>query len=404
MATFRDDRVTDTVVIDFSDPLAPIPWASFADGVAQGNGVVDELSGIAELALNKTLIVWVSGEKVNLSSVTVPSGQQRHLRQILPSLLEDNLASDIDDLHFAIGSISSEGQVNLAVLDRSVLEHDLELLNDAGLKPQTLLPDSLAVPLVNGAWSLQVEGEISYLRTAAQMSYVIDTQNLPVLLPMFKQADSQPLSLYIADNQRDSVSVDYDTEWRGQPVDILSSLPEKSVLAMNLLQGEFKPQSNMKKQWLQWRNVAFLAAAALFIQLTNVGLETWQLNQQAMEYKSEVKAVFKSTFPDEKRLVNPKAQMTQRLAKLQSQQDSTGFLMLLQQMAPALKQSTLVSMTRINFERRLGELRVDIKAQDYAQLEALKNAITKLDLKVELGSVSGSQGAYTARLMIRSQQ
>lgn len=394
----------DTIVIDFSDPTASIRWASFADGLQQEIGNVDSLSEIAELARNHTLIVWISGEKVTLSTVTVPAGQQRHLQQILPALLEDSLAADIDFLHFSTGNISAEGQVNVAIIERAELEKYLELFADGDLIPNYVLIDSLAVPWLNNTWTLQIEGDLSRLRTDEQIGYVLDTQNLPLLLPMLSSATSQALSLYVSENQKDSLPLNLEYDWCGEPVDKLAQLPEKSVMALNLLQGEFKSRSNVQKYWLQWHNVVYLALAALLIQLTSVGLETWQLNQQVKQYKAEVEAVFKSAFPDENRLINPKAQMTQRLAKLQSQQDNSGFLMLLQQIAPALQQSKLVSLSRINFEQRLGELRLDVNTEDYAQLETLKNAIAKLALNVELGTVSGNKGAYTAKIMIRGQQ
>jgi len=175
-------------------------------------------------------------------------------------------------------------------------------------------------------------------------------------------------------------------------------------MAMNLLQGKFKPQSNVQKYWQQWKQVAIIAAVALGLQLTTVGIETWQLNQQVASTKAEIKKVFHAAFPDEKRMVNAKAQTIQRMARLQSQQDGMGFLMLLQKISPALKSSKGIILSRINFEQRLGTMNLDVKAQDYSQLEQLKMAIEQLGVNTELGSVSGNKGAYTARLMIRSSQ
>jgi len=396
--------VTDTILIDFSNCSAPINWARFSDGIQKETGTVASLSELTERALNHQLIIWVPGEKALLTTVTVPAGQQRHLHKILPSLLEDSLASDIDQLHFIIGHISTEGQVSVAVLERALMRDYLEQLNEAGLYPEAILPASLAVPFMHNGWSLQVEGEVSSLRTAPQMCHVFDTQNMALLLPKITGHSTPAISLYITESQHLALSLEKPCERRGNPVDKLATLPDKNVMAMNFLQGDFQPQSSVQKYWQQWRGVALLAVIALLIHLTSVGIETWQLNQQAKNTKAEIKKVFQTAFPDEKRIINPKAQMTQRLAKLQSEQAGAGFLRLLQQLVPALKESRKVSLTRINFERRLGEMRLDINAPDYAQLEQLKNKIEALGLNVELGSVSGNKGAYTARLMIRGQQ
>ena len=396
--------MTDTILIDLSDASAPINWAKFSDSIPKETGTVASLSELTEQALNHKVIIWIAGDKVTLTSVTVPTGQQRHLYKILPSLLEDSVASDIDQLHFAIGNTSSEGQVSIAVIDRAEMANCLEQLNEAGIQPEAILPASLAVPFNSDILQLQVEGKISYLRTAPQMCHVFDTQNMALLLPKITADLSPDISLYITETEYQTLALEFPIERAGDPVNKLAQLPDKTVLAMNLLQGNFQPQSDVQKYWRQWRGVVLLGLIVLAVHLTSVGIETWQLNQQVTKTKSEIAKVFHQAFPDEKRIVNPKAQMTQRLTTLQSQQDGTGFLMLLQQLGPALKASRTIGLTRINFERRLGEMRLDINAQDYAEVEQLKNMIEPLGLSVELGSVSGNKGAYTARLIIRGQQ
>jgi len=395
--------VTDTIVINFIDAESPIKWAKFGDGIQQETGAAASLDELAEQAQLHQLIVWVSSDKLSFTTATIPTGQQRHIDKILPSILEDNLASDIDQLHFVTGSVSND-ELSVIVVEQSEISDCLEQFNTVGLKPQALLPDSLAIPLYDGQWSLFVDGDVSQLRTASQMSHMFDTQNLSTLLGLIPIDKDATLSVYASDEQRPSLNLQMPVDWRGQTIDRLSTLPNKAVMAMNLLQGEFKPQSNVQKYWQQWKRIAVLAIVALCLQLIAVGIETWQLNQQVKSTKAEIKNVFHKAFPDEKRMVNVKAQAMQRMAQLQSQQGGMGFLILLQKISPALKSSENISLSRINFEHRLRTMNLDIKAQDYAQLEQLKMTIDKLGLTTELGSVSGSKGAYTARLMIRSQQ
>lgn len=396
--------MTDTILIDFSEPSSSIRWARFSDGIQKNNGVVESVADLTELAVNHTVIIWLSGELVTFTKVTIPKGQQRHLQRILPSLLEDNLATDIEQLHFAVGGISDSGMVNVAVIEQNILGDILQQFFQANIRPQAILPDSLAIPLLGEECSLSVNDGICQLRTSSQSAYVFDTQNLATLLPMMISNPAQNISLYIADKQRNTLSITQPYDWKDIAIDKLAQIPDKAVMAINLLQGGFSPQSGLQKHWLQWRSVAVLAMVALVVQLATVGMEIIQLNKQTKTYKIEIEKVFHSAFPDERRIVNAKAQMSQRLSKLQSQQGGAGFLMLLQQIAPALQQTKGISLTRISFERRLGEMRIDISAQNYSQLEQVKKAISKLGFNVELGSVAGKKGAYTSRLMIRGQQ
>lgn len=396
--------MTDTLLIDFTKPDSSLAWASFNNGIQHEKGLAESLAELSELAEKQRVVVWISAEHVVLNSLFVPAGQQRYLQRILPGLLEDNVASDIDTLHFVHGGVSADSLVNVATIERELLEDYLALFNEAGIRPHVMLPASLAVTMVAEGSSLQVEGELSLLRTSPQSAYVFDTQNLASILPLMLNEASPSLSLYSADNQRDSLAIAVPYEWQGEPSEKTAVLPDEAVLAMNLLQGEFVPQSDFKKHYLRWRSVAVLMICAVIVQFTSVAIETWQLNKQASQYKTDIAAVFRTAFPDEKRLVNPKAQMTQRLSRLQSQQEGMGFLMLLQQAAPVIKQSGNVAISRINFEQGLGEIKIDLSAQDYAQLESLKGRLEKLGFDVDLGSVSGNKGAYTTRVTIKGAQ
>ncbi|NOQ93423.1 MAG: type II secretion system protein GspL [Methylophaga sp.] len=393
--------MTDTIVINFIDAELPIHWAKFGEGVQQEVGVSASLDELAEHAQQHQLIAWVPSDKVSFTTASIPSGQQRHVDKVLPSILEDDLATDIDQLHFVTGAIANDEQLNVAIIEREQMVDWLEQFNNAGIKPHALLPNSLAIPLHDEQWSLYVDGDLSQLRTSPQIGHLFDTQNIATVFQLLSADSNASLSVYAPENQQSRLNIPLQLEWRGQTIDKLALMPDKAVMQMSLLQGDFKPQSNVQKYWKQWKAVAILAVVALGLQLATVGIETWQLNQQVKHTKVEIEKVFHKTFPDEKRLVNAKAQTIQRLARLESQQDRMGYLMLLQQLSPALKTSSNVSLSRINFERRLGTINLDVKAQDYAQLEQLKVAINKLGMNAELGSVSGNKGAYTARLMIR---
>ncbi|MGL5728397.1 MAG: type II secretion system protein GspL, partial [Plesiomonas sp.] len=67
------------------------------------------------------LWVLVPGHQISVRSCTLPKGASKQAENLLPVLLEDDLAEDIDDLHFALLHRSgSEAQV--AVIQRQKIE------------------------------------------------------------------------------------------------------------------------------------------------------------------------------------------------------------------------------------------------------------------------------------------
>lgn len=392
--------MTDTLLIDFTTSTQSVNWVRFEGNKHLSSGT-DTLSNLVELSSNCQVVVWVPSDELTFTTITVPVGQTRHLDTIIPNLLEEEVAADIDELHFSVSKVSAEGQVNLAIIEKVVLEDWLNLFAEAGLTPNALLPDIYSLPMKENTWSMNIENNVCLLRTSPQLGHVFDVNNLAFMYQMIS-GDTQPNITAYTSTMIDKVQ-ELPIEF-AETLDKLAALPNATVLEMNLLQGDFRPQSSLSRYWKQWKTVAILAAVVLGLHLSNVVGETWQLNQQITQTKSEVKALFHRTFPQEKRLVNVKAQTVQNIQALQAQQNDAGFLMLLQDIAPALQQMSNVSLSRINYERELSEIRLDVKAQQYNELEQLKTKIEQLGFESDLGSVSSEKGAYRARLIIRGQQ
>ena len=65
------------------------------------------LSDISALAKGRRTTILIDSSCVNLESVNVPSQNRQRQLQAVPFALEDNLAVDIEDMHFALGKKQS---------------------------------------------------------------------------------------------------------------------------------------------------------------------------------------------------------------------------------------------------------------------------------------------------------
>ena len=267
-----------------------------------------------------------------------------------------------------------------------------------------MIPDSLAVPWKEGSWTVATVATRSIVRRSAQLAWVCDAANLATLLPLqLASAGAPSLIDYYADvnEGRDSFSVE--TAYHGQARSLLQHLPDRHALAANLLQGAYRLENPMEQHWLQWRPVVWALAFAEVMHLGGMMYDTMQLNKQVAAYRADIESVFRGAFPEITRVVDPKAQMTQAIAKLDTSAARFSILPVLQQITPALAAMPEVKVTRLNFEQLRGELRLDVGAADYAKLEAFSTALTKTGVTATLGAVSGKQNAYTARITIKGQ-
>ncbi len=90
-----------------SEPQSPVPWLVWstsqqeviASGELAGWHQLEELTPYAE---QRTCIALLSGNDCLLNHVEIPKGAARQFDSMLPFLLEDEIAQDVEDLHFTI--------------------------------------------------------------------------------------------------------------------------------------------------------------------------------------------------------------------------------------------------------------------------------------------------------------
>src|SRR5581483_6466382 len=106
------------------------------------------LTDLAARATGKSVVVFVAAADVRLATVDVPARSPQKVLQAAPYALEDQLAEDVDVLHFALGPRQAAGGYPVAVVAKSRMDAWLAPLTEAGLRPEALVPEQLALPWV----------------------------------------------------------------------------------------------------------------------------------------------------------------------------------------------------------------------------------------------------------------
>jgi len=165
-------------------PLAdhePVFWAILATDALIASGELNspsELSQLSERAASREVVCFVSSKAVSLRQVTVPSGNSRHmtrnLSRIVPFALEDELASDIDDLHFAWPPKAKTSPLPVAVVAHSQMQTWQGWLTDAHIKCNQLIPDVFAMPYQPNAWQAMYFGYDRIVRTGPWSGFTVE--------------------------------------------------------------------------------------------------------------------------------------------------------------------------------------------------------------------------------------
>ncbi|MGL6163828.1 MAG: GspL family type II secretion system protein ExeL, partial [Aeromonas veronii] len=142
-------------------PVAWLVWSGQEQEIIASGTLpsADALGELQERAGGRPVVTLVPGSDLIFRRVTLPGRYNRQSAAALPYLLEEQIASDVDELHLVV--LAHEGQqVDLMAVDRQKMGEWLGWLDAAGLKSLQLLPDVLALPQAAHGWSaLQLGNE-----------------------------------------------------------------------------------------------------------------------------------------------------------------------------------------------------------------------------------------------------
>ncbi|ACQ91989.1 general secretion pathway protein L [Tolumonas auensis DSM 9187] len=354
-----------------------------------------QLSELTERAGHRPVYVLVPGCDVIFRELTLPGRLNAQTMRALPFMLEDEIASDVEQLHITV--LAHQGQqVNIAAVEQTQMQQWLSWLADAGLTAQQLLPDVLALPQPEGEqWSLLQLGDQWLIRQSAWQGSVVDNDLFSAWMTCH-----QP---YPALHSYTPPPAEPPAEWIVSlcelPMQLLAE--QVPVQRIDLLQGAFRRVSTWKKQWLRWRLPAVLTGLLLLLFMANQGMEYVQLRQQQQQLQQQMTALYRQLFPEEKRIVNPRAQLKQHLQGLQQAPLTDSFLSQLALLAPLLHKTPEIELQQLRFEADKQEFRLQISAKDFGMLDKFRNQ-ANTTFATEMTNMQDQGGRVSGMLIIRS--
>jgi len=274
------------------------------------------VAGAAALVGGRRVVCLLPSTRVLRTRADVPVRNQSRLALALPFALEDLLAEDIDDLHFASGMRHGDGRIGVAVIRRTHLDDCLALLAEAGVAPKAIFADSDGVADLVGTTTILLEDTQVILRDPGGDAVAAETDGLDALLslwlaqtrPTSDDSTTPPRQLQIYDATTDGWPNSVWEELQAQvqslevrrlPDGALARLAAGVVVSpgVNLLQGRYAKRSSFASYWPRWRLAAALIAALGLTILLNAGVDTWRLNRESAALETELNQAIAHTFP-----------------------------------------------------------------------------------------------------------
>ena len=403
----------DQLIIRLTDQAPEqVSWVRLSDSNPNSTIEYGALDEAVKVMLGAQVVVLVPASDVLLSAANVPTQNKQRLLKAVPYAMEEELAGDVEELHFSVGDSEGEGMLAVAVVDRQLMDDWQEMLKSAGISADVVMSELSAVPVTEDAWTLLLDGNNALLRGSDYRGLVADVENLGVILPLVlkDQADELPATVNVwhdEDNRGVTPLIPEEIEVNHEQLDsgLLSLVGNKPLVldkAINLLQGDYSRREQIGKLWRPWRYAAALAGVLFVLQLGLSVSESSKLEEEYNALKAEANQIYKNTFPNAKRIVNVKAQMQQELDKLKGSGPvkKVNFLNLLADSGTAFKQTSGLVLRSIRYKN--GALDVELEVPNLQALDQLKQKISqKKGLSVEIQSAASRKNVVQGRLQIK---
>jgi len=395
--------MADTMIARVFDGIDEVcEWSALSETIENGPVRRGSLNELAEAAGNSAVILLLPATEVLLVELELPITSQRQLKKALPYALEDYLANDVENYHWAWCK-QAGGKITVAAIEHERLAAHLQRFDTAGIKLQGVYAETLCLPVLDDSVSILLDGKRAVVRFTLSQGGGIDSD---YLLPFVEKALPE---LNLAGRiQLWHTQPCADLHWpshlsvTGETIaSALSVLRPAKKNELNLLSGIYSPRESGNIRWTAWIPAATLMLVALLLQYGGALSAYRHSQEQLAGLEAANRQLFSQTFPQVKRIVNMKAQAEQALLALRKHQGDGGgaYLRLLYQSGEILSRDTALQLQALDFSG--GVLSLHLTGASVAQIEDFKHNMEKNhNVKVDIQSAETGNNGLSAHVGI----
>jgi general secretion pathway protein L len=363
--------------------------------------VVGPLAEVIKDAHDRKVIVLVPGVEVLTTSVDIPIKSKSRIQAALPFALEEFLADDVENLHFAPGSRQSNERIPVSVVRRDKLREWIDSLSQADIVPSSIIADNQGLARIPGTISLLLTENQTYINDGNETDLVLqglgpreglmaigaldtarseedddnDDDELSTI-PRHVLVYCEPGEEERYSNELTSIQLEFDSlDLKILPDGILPRLAVTvgTGAGINLLQGEFGPKAEYASLLRPWKYAAILLLAFGATMMTKKLVDYYQLGVLESELQEQFLTDYREIVPGATDVRDPAG----AVSSLQSQTGVTvaSELMLesLEQLSRAIQRNQEAHNEAISY--RDGVVDVRLSAPNVSVLDNIQQSI-----------------------------
>ena len=381
------------LIIRLNPDAATAIWRLAAPGDAAQTGEWHPDAGdptLSLLAQRHPAWVLVPASDCAFHRVTLPAGARRNAQQALAFLLEEQLATEIEESHFALIH-RDKSDCAVAVVGREKMRAWQAWCEGLGLNVLALTPDALALPHNPTGWSAVRCGEQWLFRCETCSGMAVETPWLGELLVHWP--DLAPIACY-------SPPPDIAAPWQPRPVQDLLALAASNPQARKicLRQGNFAAKRRPPTP-RRWRPAIVATLALLLLWSGNRLHDHLALARQADAAVQASRDFYRQWFKAEKNLVNPRLQMQQHLRRLENVSARPALISRLGALQQIIAETPGIRLRALSFDAARNALQLEISAVS-SQALAQFSQRARAGFRVQTGEMKPRADGIEGRLTL----
>lgn len=369
---------------------AAVSWIVVDDrGTRRGQPGKGSLADAAREVRGRAVIALVPASEVVTLSADIPAKGAK-LQAALPFALEDQVADELELLHFAAGARRDDGSIPVAVVRRQTLSDWLTWLSDAGIEANRIVPENHGLAKTPNTMSMLVGDGLVMFNDGERTEFVIADMNPSEALAAAgilggEESAGKHLLVYCdpADSER------YEKDWALLRHELASvdvnqlpdgALPRLAVTVasgagINLLQGGFGPKTEFADAFRPWRFAAMFLLALGALGIVAKATDYYRLSVERDALQAQFADEYRRVRPNDTREVLDPTGTVNSLRRAQggAAAGPQVFLPSLQQLAAAVASHESVKIEAISY--RAGVVDVRLTAPDIPTVDDIVQSV-----------------------------
>jgi general secretion pathway protein L len=247
------------------------------------------LNDISEEDKTNTLIVLTPATDSLLTFIDLPIKSNSKLKKAIPYALEDQIASDIKDIHFGFVKPKKGKLIGVAAISKSELNDYKNLLLTHNIQPHVITSEIHGVPIIEKTITLLIESSRVYINNGLNKAYALDGMDIMESVNLIDtEKNITNVQIYLSENNQDLIAQSEKLRDSYNTVDVkilakglLQKLSHNILNAnyINFLQGEHAPKIHIKKYFKPWRYATLLVIIFFALSLINKSVNYIQLSK-----------------------------------------------------------------------------------------------------------------------------